>query len=76
LYACDQDRRRKTNGTRVRVIEYALDGISDPESSYRLITNWFDMGAAPAVELAALYHRRWHIDQTLDEFKIHLADRA
>jgi hypothetical protein len=75
LYACDQDRRRKTNGTRVRVIEYALDGIPDPEPSYRLITNWFDMDAAPVVELVALYHRRWCIEQTLDEFKVHLAAR-
>lgn len=75
LYACDQDRRRKTNGTVVCVIEYVLDGIPDPEPSYRLITNWFDIDAAPGVELAALYHRRWTIEQTLDEFKVHLADR-
>ncbi len=43
LYACDKDRRQKTNGTVVRVIEYMLDGIPDPEPSYRLITNWFDI---------------------------------
>jgi hypothetical protein len=64
LYACDQDRRRKTNGTHARVIEYALDGIPDPELSYRLITHWFDIEAAPVVELAALYHRRGCIEQT------------
>jgi hypothetical protein len=75
LYACDKDRRHKRNGTLVRVIEYTLDGIPDPEPSYRLITNWFDIHAAPAVELAALYHRRWTIEQTFDEFKVHLADR-
>jgi hypothetical protein len=75
LYACDKDRRRKRNGTVVRVIEYALDGVPDAEPSYRLITNWLDIHAAPAVELAALYHRRWTIEQTLDEFKVHLADR-
>ncbi len=75
LYACDQDRRRKTNGTVVRVIEYVLDGIPDPEPSYRLLTNWLEIEAAPAVELAALYHRRWTIEQTLDELKVHLADR-
>ena len=57
------------------MIEYALDGIPDPEPSYRLITNWLDIQAAPAVELAALYHRRWTIEQTFDEFKVHLADR-
>lgn len=75
LYACDKDRRRQTNGTVVRVIEYALDGIPDPEPSYRLITNWLDVDAAPGVELAALYHRRWTIEQTFDEFKVHLAER-
>lgn len=75
LYACDRDRRRQKNGTVVRVIEYVLDGIPDPEPSYRLITNWLDVDAAPAVELAALYHRRWTIEQTFDEFKVHLADR-
>lgn len=75
LYACDRDRRRQTNGTVVRVIEYVLDGIPDPEPSYRLITNWLDVNAAPGIELAALYHRRWTIEQTLDEFKVHLADR-
>ena len=75
LYANDTDRRRHTNGTVVRVIEYVLDGIPDPEPSYRLITNWLDANAAPGVELAAVYHRRWTIEQTFDEFKVHLADR-
>lgn len=75
VYASDTDRRRRKEGTIVRVIEYALDGIPDPEPSYRLITNWFDTTTAPAVELAALYHRRWTIEQTFDEFKTHLAER-
>lgn len=75
LYACDKDRRRQTNGMVVRVIEYMLNGIPDSEPSYRLITNWLDLNAAPGVELAALYHRRWTIEQTFDEFKVHLADR-
>ena len=75
LYVCETDRRHKTNGIVVRVIEYALDGIPDPEPSYRLITNWLDLDAAPGIELAALYHRRWTIEQTLDEFKVHLANR-
>ena len=75
LYACEKDRRRKTNGTLVRVIKYTLEGIADPEPSYRLITHWFDTDAAPAVELAALYHRRWSIEQSPDEFKVHLGAR-
>ncbi|WP_297486745.1 IS4 family transposase [Ferrovum sp.] len=76
LYPSDTDRRHQTNGTVVRVVEYQLDGIPDPEPAYRLITNWLEAEAAPAVELAALYHRRWTIEQTFDEFKVHLADRA
>lgn len=75
LYASNKDRRRQQHGTVVRVIEYALDEIPDPEPSCRLITNGFDMSVAPAAGLAALYHRRWTIEQTFDEFKVHLADR-
>ncbi|MFV0276249.1 MAG: IS4 family transposase [Parahaliea sp.] len=76
LYPSNKDRRRKTRGVRVRVIEYALEGIADAGPSYRLITNWFDSTEAPALELAALYHRRWTIEQAFDEFKVRLAERA
>ena len=65
----------KVKKTRVRVIEYALDGIPDAESSYRLITNWMGEDAPAAIELAALYHRRWTIEESFDELKTHLADR-
>jgi len=76
LYATDTDRRHKRKGTVVRVIEYTLDGVPHAEASYRLVTNLLDSGVAPANELAALYHRRWTIEQTFDELKVHLADRA
>lgn len=69
------DKHHRQPGLPVRVIEYALEGIPDPEPAYRLVTNWLDPEAAPAEELAALYHRRWTIEQTLDELKAHLADR-
>ena len=75
LYASDKDRRHRVHGTVARVIEYELTGIADAEPLYRLVTNWLDAEAAPAAELAALYHRRWTIEQTFDELKIHLADR-
>jgi hypothetical protein len=75
LYAHDKDRRRRLNGTVVRVIEYTLHGIPEPEPSYRLVTNWLDPDAAPAAELAALYHQRWTIEQTFDELKVHLPER-
>lgn len=67
--------KQKVRRTVVRVIEYALDGMPDAETSYRLITNWMDADAPSAVELAALYHRRWTIEESFDEFKTHLADR-
>jgi len=76
VYPGTKARRRKTDGIQVRVIEYTLEGIDDPEPVYRLITNWLDSAAAPAPELAALYHRRWTIEAAFDEFKVHLAERA
>jgi hypothetical protein len=49
--------------------------MADPEPSCRLISHRLNRDAAPAVELAALYHRRGSIEQSLDEFKVHLAAR-
>jgi hypothetical protein len=56
----------------VRVIEYALPGLSDAQPRYRLITSILDADKAPAMELAALYHRRWEIEGVFDELKTHL----
>ena len=39
---------------------------------YRLVTTILDHNAAPAEELAALYHERWEIETALDELKTHL----
>jgi hypothetical protein len=75
IYDSQRDKHHRQPGLPVRIIEYALEGIPDPEPSYRLATNWLDPEEAPAEELAALYHRRWTIEQTLDELKVHLADR-
>jgi hypothetical protein len=74
VYASDTDRRHQRNGIRVRVIEYRLEGVPDAEPQYRLITNLLDAAVAPAVELAALYHRRWKIEEMFDEIKTHLCD--
>ena len=68
----ERDRRRQTNGTRVRVIDYRLAGVQDDEPLYRLVTTLFDPAAAPAEELAALYHERWETETALDELKTHL----
>lgn len=71
----DKNLKGKIRKTKVRVIEYALEGIPDTEPSYRLISNWMGEGAPGAVEIAALYHRRWTIEESFDELKTHLADR-
>lgn len=53
----------------VRVIEYRIKG---KEETIRIITSILDWRAAPAVDLAELYHERWEFETALDEFKTHL----
>jgi hypothetical protein len=72
IYPSESDWRHKTNGVRVRVIDYRLEGIPDAEPIYRLVTTILDHEKAPAQELAALYHERWEIETALDELKTHL----
>jgi Insertion element 4 transposase N-terminal/Transposase DDE domain len=59
----------------VRVIEYTLKGIPGAEPVYRLVTTILDPEAAPAAELAALYHERWEAETTLGEIKVRLPGR-
>ena len=47
-------------------------GVADAEPLYRLLTSLLDPAAAPAAELAALYHQRWEIETAFDELKTHL----
>ena len=56
----------------VRVIEYTLPGHDQALPRYRLLTTLLDAQAAPALELAALYHQRWEIEAVFDELKTHL----
>jgi Insertion element 4 transposase N-terminal/Transposase DDE domain len=72
IYLSDGDRRRKTNGIKVRVIDYELKDVEGSEPLYRLVTTILDHEQAPAEELAALYHERWEIETALDELKTHL----
>jgi hypothetical protein len=72
IYQSAADRRRQNNGIVVRVIDYALDGVTDAEPIYRLVTTILDHQQAPATELAALYHERWEIETAFDELKTHL----
>jgi hypothetical protein len=72
IYPSEKDRRHRTGGVRVRVVEYRLEGVADAEPLYRLATTLLDPTGAPAAELAALYHERWEIEGALDELKTHL----
>ena len=68
------DRRRGLAPTVVRVVEYRLGkdrGRRQQPSPYRLLTTVLDPEAAPAAELAALYHQRWEFETALDELKTH-----
>lgn len=75
IYPSEKDRRHDRRGQAVRVVEYRLEGSKDPSMIYRLITSILEEQEAPAHELAALYHERWEIENTLDELKTHLRGR-
>ena len=69
----DSEDHARRRGQRVRVIDYTLQDSATPvQGSYRLVTNILDPDAAPALELAALYHERWEIESVFDEFKTHM----
>lgn len=72
LYPSLRDRRHATRGIPVRVIDYTLDGVDAADPLYRLVTTLLDPAAAPAADLAALYHERWEIETAFDELKTHL----
>jgi hypothetical protein len=72
IYPGEKDRRHKTNGIRVRVVEYRLEGVADAAPLYRLVTTILDPAQAPAEALAALYHERWEVEGALGELKTHL----
>ena len=56
----------------VRVIEYAIPGLPQAQPRYRLLSTLLDDKKAPALELAALYHQRWQVEEVFDELKTHL----
>jgi hypothetical protein len=72
IYPSDKDRRHRSNGIRVRVVEYRLEGVAEAEPLYRLVSSILDPAEAPAAELAALYHERWEIEGALAELKTQL----
>jgi hypothetical protein len=72
IYPSERDRRHNKNAVLVRVIDYRLEGVAGAEPIYRLMTTILDPEQAPGSELAALYHERWQIENSLDELKTHL----
>jgi hypothetical protein len=72
IYPSEADRRHRTGGLQVRVVEYRLEGIPEAEPLYRVVTTILDPQRAPAAELAALYHERWEIEVALAELKTQL----
>jgi Insertion element 4 transposase N-terminal/Transposase DDE domain len=72
IYPSETDRRHQTNGVKLRVIDYRLEGVADAEPIYRLVTTILDPAIASAEELAALYHERWEIETALGELKTYV----
>ena len=72
IYRRDKKSERALEAIEVRIIEYALPNVPESEPRYRLMTTMLDPAAAPAQELAALYHARWHVESVFDELKTHL----
>ena len=58
----------------VRVISYTFtdERIPSVGQTHRLVTTLLDHEQYPALELAALYHERWHVEEVIDELKTHL----
>ena len=72
VYPGTKDRRDRTSGLQLRVVEYRLEGIPEAEPLYRVVTSILDAQQAPASELAALYHERWEIEVALADLKTQL----
>ena len=72
IYPSEGDRRHRTAGLQVRVVEYRLEGVPDAEPLYRVVTTILDPRKAPAAELAALCHERWEVEVALAELKTRL----
>jgi Insertion element 4 transposase N-terminal/Transposase DDE domain len=70
LYPSPDHRRRDRDGLTVRIIEYRMPDVPGGDQIYRLVTTILDAQAAPATELAALYHERWEDETVLAEVKV------
>jgi hypothetical protein len=74
IYPTLKDRRHRSAGVVVRVVEYVVgepSGPAEEETTYRLLSTILDPRTAPAAELAAAYPERWEFETALDELKTH-----
>jgi hypothetical protein len=69
-----KSKKKGATKIQVRVIEYTI-ATDESEQSYRLITSLTDVVLFPAFLLATEYHRRWSVENTIDELKVHLNGR-
>ena len=65
--------QRRAQAVTVRVIDYVVPNAQGEDTAYRLITSLIDPAAAPAQQLARLYHERWQVEAVFDEMKTHLS---
>ena len=77
IYPPGKFREKEFQPIQLRVIEYTIENLDDPKAEirYRLITSLLDAKKFPANLLAAEYHQRWEVENTIDELKVHLSER-
>lgn len=77
IYPPGKFRKKGCQPIQVRVIEYKCfhPDSQGEEITYRLITSLLDIERFPAQLLACEYHQRWEVENTIDEFKVHLLGR-
>jgi len=77
IYPPGKFRKQGFEPIQLRVIEYTIENLNDPTAviRYRLITSLLEHQKFPANLLAAEYHQRWEVENTIDEFKVHLGER-
>lgn len=77
LYRASWYRDRDQGGIPVRIIEYTFKDQGRPGAGekHRLLTTLLDPSLDPAKRLIELYHQRWELELTIDEFKTHQRER-
>ena len=70
-------RKKGFKRSQIRVIEYRIENLNYPKAEIRycLITSLLEPQKFCAKLLAAEYHQRWEVENTIDEFKVHLLER-